>query len=323
MSESPYKNYIGIDVSKKYLDVCVSSTREYFRVSNDKKGFKELVKRLKVYDACLIVTEGTGGYEAKGVYALQEAGLSCAVVNPRQVRSFGKAIGRIAKTDKIDAGILAHYGEAVKPAVKAKMEPKEQELSESQHRRKQLVDMITMEKNRCETAGSRGVRKNIKKTIDFLEKQLKEMDCSLLEQVNENREWQSKLALLKSVKGVGQVVALTLISELPELGQVSGRAIAALVGVAPFNRDSGGKRGQKAIWGGRANVRSALYMAGLVAVRHNERLRDFYQKLCQAGKKKKVALIACMRKLLVIMNMMVKNNTSWRSSLGENQTVCV
>ncbi len=321
MSHSTYRDYIGIDVSKKYLDVCLRSTGEYFRVTNDNPGFKEMIKRLKSCRPCLLVAEGTGGYEAKGIHAMQKAGFSCAVVNPRQVRAFGKAVGRLAKTDKIDAGILAHFGEAIKPSVKAMVKPEAQTLSDTQHRRKQLIDMITMEKNRYQTAGNSHIRKNIKKTIDFLEKQLRGIDQSLAKQVSENTRWQAKLALLKSVKGVGQVVGLTLLSDLPELGEVSSREIAALVGVAPFNRDSGGKKGQKAIWGGRANVRSALYMAGIVAVRHNPPLKAFYQKLCQAGKKKKVALVACMRKLLIIMNAIVKNNTPWRLGTEEQQAV--
>ena len=320
MSEKMYKNYVGVDVSKKYLDVHVRATQEYFRTTNDAAGFKEIRKCLSRYRPCLLIAEATGGYEYGMVQALQKKGFDCAVVNPRQVRDFGKAAGRLAKTDKIDAGIIAHFGEAIKPVPKALSTIEEETLSETQHRRKQLVDMITMEKNR--RAVTRGeVRKNIDKTIDFLEKQLKEMAASLSAQVSENEEWQTKLELLKSVQGVGQVIALTLISELPELGKVSREEIAALVGVAPFNRDSGAKKGQKAIWGGRSNVRSALYMAGLVAVRHNPRLKAFYTKLCESGKKKKVALVACMRKLLVIMNTMIKNNTPWESTFIENRAV--
>jgi transposase len=320
MSEKMYKNHVGVDVSKKYLDVHVRATKEYFRTTNDSAGFKEIRKCLSRYRPCLLIAEATGGYEYGMVQALQKKGFDCAVVNPRQVRDFGKATGRLAKTDKIDAGILAHFGEAIKPLPKALSRIEEETLSETQHRRKQLVDMITMEKNR--RAGTRGeVRKNIDKTIDFLEKQLKEMAASLSAQVSENEEWQTKWELLKSVQGVGQVIALTLISELPELGKVSREEIAALVGVAPFNRDSGAKKGQKAIWGGRSNVRSALYMAGLVAVRHNPRLKAFYTKLCESGKKKKVALVACMRKLLVIMNTMIKNNTPWESTFIENRAV--
>lgn len=320
MSERMYQDYVGVDVSKKYLDVHIRSTKKYFRTTNDAAGLKEIRKLLSPFRPYLLIAEATGGYESDLVRTLQKDNIACAVVNPRHVRAFGKALGRLAKTDKIDAGILAHFGEAIKPSPKALSTEEEQTLSETQSRRKQLVDMITMEKNR--RTGTHGqVRKNIDKTIDFLEKQLKEINGSLSQQVSENKEWQTKLELLKSVQGVGQVIALTLVSELPELGKVSRQEIAALVGVAPFNRDSGDKKGKKEIWGGRSNVRSALYMAGLVAVRHNPRLKAFYNKLCQSGKKKKVALVACMRKLLVIMNTMIKNNTPWQATFIENQAV--
>jgi transposase len=317
MLETMYKDYIGVDVSKKYLDVHIRSTQEYFRTTNDTAGIKEIRKRLSPFHPYLLIAEATGGYESDMVQSLQKEDVACAVVNPRHVRAFGKALGRLAKTDKIDAGILAHFGEAIKPTPKALSTPEEETLSETQARRKQLVGMITMEKNR--RAGTRGqVRKSIDKTIDFLEKQLKEINKSLSQQVSENEEWQAKLELLKSVQGVGQVVAMTLVSELPELGKVSRQEIAALVGVAPFNCDSGERKGRKEIWGGRSNVRSALYMAVLVSVRHDPRLKAFYNKLCESGKKKKVALVACMRKLLVIMNTMIKNNTPWRVDFIEN-----
>lgn len=320
MSEIMYKDYIGVDVSKKYLDVHIRSTHEYFRTTNDAAGIKEIRQRLSRYRPCLVIAEATGGYEFELVQTLQKHHIACAVVNPRLVKAFGKALGYIAKTDKIDAGILAHYGEAIKPEPKALSKPEEKTLSETQSRRKQLIDMITMEKNR--RAGAHGqVRKNVDKTINFLEKQLKERDESLSKQVSEHEEWQTKLELLKSVKGVGQVVAMTLISELPELGKANRREIAALVGVAPFNCDSGDKKGKKVIWGGRPNVRSALYMAGLVAVRHNPQLKAFYHKLCKSGKKKKVALVACMRKLLVIVNAMIRNNMPWQAAFIENQAI--
>lgn len=320
MTEMIYKDYVGVDVCKKYLDVCFRSSGEYFRTTNDRQGFKELEKRLKAHRPCLLIAEATGGYESEMVRTLQAKGMACAVVNPRQVRHFAKGTGRLAKTDKIDAGILAHFGETIKPAAQAPKEADEELLNKMHHRRRQLVEMLTMEKNRYGI--SRGeVKKQIKKTIDFLKEQLKEVDESLLEQVSDKSEWTNKLALLTSIKGVGQVTALTIISELPELGRVSREEIAALVGVAPFNQDSGGKQRQKRIWGGRAGVRSALYMAGLVAVRHNPRLKAFYVRLCRSGKKKKVALIACVRKLVVIMNTMLKTNTPWQSMEDENQAV--
>lgn len=318
MSENSYKNYVGIDVSKKHLDVCIKSTGEYFRTENNAGGFKEIKKRLSLYRPCLLIAEATGGYESDMVRALQKEHFSCAVVNPRQVRDFAKALGKLAKTDKIDSSVLAHFGEAIQPPVSKIVSEEAQELGDTQQRRRQLVDMLTMEKNRYGKANG-NVRKQIKKTIEFLEKQLKELDKCLTEQVNENEAWRTKMELLKSIKGIGQVIALTLVSDLPELGQVSRKEIAALVGVAPLNRDSGLYQGQRGTWGGRASVRSALYMGTLVAVRHNSTLKAFYDKLCQAGKKKKVALIACLRKLLVIMNTMIKNNTPWQPKLIENQ----
>lgn len=317
MSETVYKDYIGIDVSKKHLDVCIRSTGEYFKVDNNASGFKLIKKRLSTYRPCLLVAEATGGYETDLVRTLQKENFACAVVNPRQVRDFAKALGQLAKTDKIDASVLARFGEAIKPTVKAVASYEEQDLSDTQQRRRQLVEMITMEKNRYDRA-SGNTRSQIKKTIHFLDKQLKVLEKRLTAQINENEGWRTKMELLQSIKGIGQVIALTLISDLPELGQVGRKEIAALVGVAPLNRDSGQYQGRRGTWGGRANVRSALYMGTLVAVRFNPTLKTFYDKLCPAGKKKKVALIACVRKLLVIMNTMIKNNTPWQAKLIEN-----
>lgn len=320
MSENEYKDYVGIDVSLKYLDVCIRSTGEYFRTTNDSRGFKEIKKRLFSYQPCLLIMESTGGYESDVVQALQKANFFCAVVNAKRVRDFAKALGQLAKTDKIDARVLAHFGEAIQPLPKEMVGGKEKMLSETQQRRRQIVEMITMEKNRCKKV-SRGIGQYIKKIIHCLEKQLTELDKDLAGQVRENDAWQTKTELLKSITGIGQVIALTLVSDLPELGRVSRQEIAALVGVAPFNRDSGNCHGAKEISGGRANVRAVLYMGALVAVRHNSCIKAFYDRLCSTGKKKKVALVACMRKLLVIMNTMIKNKTRWQSKVLEHQVV--
>jgi transposase len=313
MPKNNNTNYIGIDVSKKYLDVCIRSTGEIFRTSNDPIGFKELKKKLPTSKNSLIAMEATGGYESDAVFFLQKKGFDVAVTNPRQVRDFGKALGKLAKTDKIDAVIIAHYAEAIEPKPKEIIAEEDKILSENQHRRKQLVEMLTMEKNRFSKASER-MKKHLQKTIKFLEKQLEELNNALAQQISENSEWAEKSRLLCSTKGVGVITATTLISGLPELGKISHKEIAALVGVAPLNRDSGNYKGERSTWGGRSDVRTALYMAALVAVRFNPQIKRFYETLCQKGKKKKVALVACMRKLLTILNAMIKNRVCWTSN---------
>lgn len=316
MSKNEYKDYVGIDVCKKYLDVCIRSTGECFRTENNASGFKVIQERLVGYLPCLLIAESTGGYEADMVRSLQKKGLSVAVINPRQARDFAKAVGRLAKTDKIDARVLAHFGEAVKPLVKAISNEDEASLSALAQRRRQLVDMLTVEKNRLGHAHG-STSKSIKKSIEFLNKQLKDVEKQLAEYVKSDEEWSRKTEVLKSIRGVGQIIAVTLVADLPELGKVSHKEIAALAGLAPFNRDSGLMKGKRSIWGGRATVRTALYMGALVAVRFNPVLKAFYEKLCRAGKQKKVALIACARKLLTIMNSMIKNDTKWQQKLNE------
>jgi transposase len=317
MSKNEYKDYVGIDVCKKYLDVCIRSTGECFRTENNANGFKVIQERLVGYLPCLLIAESTGGYEADMVRSLQKKGLSVSVINPRQARDFAKAVGRLAKTDKIDARVLAHFGEAVKPPVKAISNEDEASLSALAQRRRQLVDMLTVEKNRLGQAHGSTV-KSIKKSIEFLNKQLKDVEKQLAEYVKSDEQWSRKTEVLKSIRGVGQIIAVTLVADLPELGKVSHKEIAALAGLAPFNRDSGLMQGKRSIWGGRATVRTALYMGALVAVRFNPVLKAFYEKLCRAGKQKKVALIACARKLLTIMNSMIKNDTKWQQKLNEN-----
>lgn len=317
MTKNEYKNYVGIDVCKRYLDVCVRSTGEYFRVENNADGFKLIQERLSGYSPCLLIAESTGGYESDMVRALQKKGFSVAVINPRQARDFAKAAGRLAKTDKIDAGVLAHFGEAMKPIVKAISSEDEESLSALAQRRRQLVDMLTVEKNRLSCARG-SVGKAIKKSIEFLNKQLKDVEKQLAEHIKSDEERNRKKEILESICGVGEVISMTLIADLPELGKVNHKEIAALVGLAPLNRDSGFMQGKRSIWGGRAMVRTALYMGALVAIRFNPVLKAFYEKLCQAGKLKKVALIACARKLLTIMNSMIKHDKKWRQDLNEN-----
>lgn len=313
MQEKIYQDYIGIDVSKNKLDVCILSTGECFQVDNTSTGHQLLIKRLSPQANSLVVIKATGGYEQSVVQALQQAAFTLAVVNPRQVRDFAKALGHLAKTDKLDAYVLARFAQAIKPQASAPVSQSRHELQQKQQRRKQLVDMLTLEKNRLAQATGR-VKEHIKDSINFLEKQLKALEKELFTSIAADKELSAKESLLCSVKGVGKVTALTLITQLPELGHLNQRQIAALAGVAPFNRDSGQWRGQRTIWGGRSTVRTALYMSALVATQFNPVIKKYYERLCAAGKKKKVALVACMRKLLVILNAMVKNNTLWKEA---------
>jgi transposase len=314
MSEVVNKNHIGIDVSKKNLDICIRSTGEVFQESNNPAGLERLRKRLAVYVPCLVVMEATGGYELNALIALQEAGFNVAVVNPRQVRDFAKATGHLAKTDCIDARVLAHFGEAIGPEPKDKVDQEQLELLQFQQRRKQLVDMLVMEKNRLHTAHKK-IKKHIGKSIKSLEKQLEIIGKIMAANIASSKELSDKNKLLATTKGIGVVAAAVLITELPELGKLNHKEIAALVGVAPLNRDSGAMKGKRSIWGGRASVRTTLYMATLTAIRHNPAIKAFYQRLCNAGKLKKVALIACMRKLLTVLNAMVKTNTPWKMQI--------
>lgn len=305
-----YQDYIGIDVSKKYLDICIRSTGEVFRESNEVKAFASIKKTLKGFKKALIVIEATGGYETPIVQYFQKAKFKVAVTNPRQVRNFAKALGMLAKTDKIDAGLIAHFGEAIKPEVTEPATEDEIILNDKNQRRKQVVNMLTMEKNRLGTAG-KSIRKSIEKTIEFLNKQLEEVERELTKEVKSNEKWSALDDLLQTVTGVGPVTATTLIAELPELGNVTDKEIAALVGVAPFNKDSGQSTGKRSTWGGRSGPRTALYMAAVSASRFNPVIKRFYERLIKKGKLKMVALIACARKLLVILNTMVRKNVIW------------
>jgi transposase len=280
--------------------------------ANTEVGIRAIVKRLKKLAPTLIVLEATAGMEANIAAAIAAAGMAVAIVNPRQVRSFARAIGTLAKTDSIDAAVLSHFAEAVKPPVRALPSAEARELTDLVSRRRQLVDMIVAEKSRL--AGVCGVaRADIQAHITWLEKRLKRLDADLQAAVEKSPIWQAKSNLLQSVPGVGPVTSLTFLAALPELGTLNSKQIANLVGVAPINRDSGTMRGKRRISGGRAQVRAVLYMATLVAVRHNPVLLTFYERLLAAGKTYKVALTACMRKLLVILNAMAKSQRPWWS----------
>jgi transposase len=303
--------FVGIDVSKASLDVAVHPTKEDWTVSNDPAGLQELLPRLQALQPQIIVLEATGGYETLLVAALLAGGLPVAVVNPRQVRDFAKSIGRLAKTDRIDAHVLARFATAVELKVRPLPDAQLQELSDLLARRRQVVEMLTAEKNRFKMA--RGpVQADIREHIAWLERKLDQLDDELRQRLRSSPVWREKEDLLRSVPGVGPVLSVTLLAELPELGQLDRKQIAALVGVAPLNRDSGQHQGKRMVWGGRAAVRSALYMGTLVATRHNPVIKRFYERLLAAGKARKVALVACMHKLLIILNAMIKHRTPWR-----------
>jgi transposase len=305
---------VGIDVSKAALDVAQRPNGEPWRVANEEAGITELVDRLRPLGPELIVLEATGGLERLVVAALALAGLPVAVVNPRQVRDFAKATGRLAKTDALDAAALAHFAEAIRPQPRPLPDAQSQALAALVERRHQLVGMLTAEKNRLRQALP-AVRPQIAAHSAWLEQALREEDGELDQMLHASPLWRERDQLLRSVPGVGPTVSLTLLAHLPELGQGSVKHVATLVGLAPLNRDSGAWRGTRSIWGGRRQVRSALSMAALVGVRHNPTLRAFYERLLAHGKPKKVALTACMHKLLTILHALLRDRTPWQPAL--------
>ena len=302
--------YAGIDVSKNHVDVAVRPTGQRWTISNDAPGIRELVSRLKALDPAIVVLESTGGLELPSVAALAAAALPVAIVNPRQVRDFARATGTLAKTDALDAVALAHFADAVRPVVRPLKDAETQVLSSLVARRHQVVSIVVAEKNRLGSAIA-AVRPRIEAHIAWLEQELSDIDEGLRQTLRSSPEWREKDDIMRSVPGVGEQLSLALLSQLPELGTLNRRQVAALVGVAPFNRDSGTLRGKRQIWGGQARLRAVLYMGALAASRFNPVIRDFYQRLLAAGKPKKVALTACMRKLLVILNSMLKSRSHW------------
>jgi transposase len=308
--------YVGIDVSKHSLDVHVRPTQKAFSIENNDTDIKELVTRLEEIQPALVVIEATGGLEIPAVSALAGVNLPVVVVNPRQVRDFAKATGTLAKTDALDAAIIAHFAEAIRPAPHPLPDVQTRELSDLIVRRRQLVEMRTAEKNRLSSLRSTA-RQSVLQTIAWLEQQITEMGKAITHLIRYRPLWHERTTLLQSAPGVGPVVAGTLVAKLPELGALTGKQISALVGVAPFNRDRGMLRGTRTIWGGRAEVRRALYMAAVTGIRHHPVLKGFYDRLRAAGKPFKVALTACMHKLLLILNAMVKHNTRWRVKVAD------
>lgn len=304
------QTYAGVDVSKDYLDVTIVDSDKTWRFANNQAGIKKIIKVFKGMTSVMVVFESTGGLELSFWLALTKAGIDGAPINPRQIRNFAQAKGQLAKTDNIDAQIIAQYGRAMRPHPHPI--PDTQELKELMARRSQIVEMIASEKNRLKTARQKLIKQDIQSHVDWLQKRLHDADRELIQAIDDNPILQEKARLLRSTPGVGPTTTAALLVQLPELGTLNRHEIAALAGVAPLNRDSGRMKGKRIVWGGRASVRGILYMSTLVATRYNPTISVFYQRLCAEGKAKKVAIIACMRKLLIILNSMIKHKTLWQ-----------
>lgn len=306
--------FVGIDVAKDRLDVHARPSGTAFYVPRDSEGIANLVDRLKALGPTLIVMEATGGFETVVAGALSGAQLPLAVINPRQIRDFARAAGRLAKTDALDAEVIALFAERMRPEARPLPDADARHLSEMVARRRQIIEMMTMERNRRRALTSKRMLKSVDRLLAALQKELSDIDADLDDTIRGTPAWRETEELLTSVPGVGDKLARTLIADLPELGHLSRRQVAALVGVAPINRDSGTMRGRRTTWAGRAKVRSVLYMAALTASQHNGALKSFYQRLLRAGKPKKLALTAVMRKLLTILNAIVRDQMPWQSA---------
>lgn len=306
--------FVGIDVAKDRLDVHVRPSDEAFSVARDSEGLTALMQRLGPLHPYLVVLEATGGFEQTLAAALVSEAMPLAVVNPRQIRDFARATGQLAKTDALDAKAIARFAEAIKPEPRPVPDEQARALGELVARRRQVIEMMTAERNRRGQLSSPRLIKSVDRLLAVLQKELSELEQEVGEGIRGTPAWRERDELLRSVPGIGNVVARTLIADLPELGRLGRKQIAALVGIAPLNRDSGRMHGKRTTWGGRAKVRSALYMAALVASRRNPVLKAFYQRLISFGKPKKLALIAVMRKLLTILNAMVRDNKRWQNA---------
>lgn len=311
---------VGIDVAKDHLDVHLWPTGQSFKLENNPAGIAKLVDQLRSSTIRLVVVEATGRYERRVAFELMSAGHEVAIVNPRQPRDFAKASGQLAKTDAIDARILAQFGAVIGPRKSENPSENQLLLDELVTRRRQLVDMITAENQRSSQTWNKKLRASIERHLTTLKKELESIETQIAELIDRDDDWREKLKLLKSVPGVGEATAATLIAELPELGKLNRQQIAALVGVAPMNRDSGNQRGQRHITGGRQSVRNILYMATLTARTHNPTIKAMATRLSKAGKPFKVMMTACLRKLLTMLNSMVKNNKTWRVTCQANRT---
>jgi len=302
--------FVGIDVAKDRLEIAVRPSGLRWECANTEAEIMAAVERIQALEPTLVVLEATGGLEVPVAVALTSRNVPMAVANPRQARDFAKAAGILAKTDRVDAHVLAHFGEAVRPTARPLPDALQRDLGALATRRRQLVEMLVMEQNRLTRASPR-VRPQVKRHIAWLKQEVHQADTDLGSLLRQSPVWREKDQLLQSTPGVGRVLSLTFLASLPELGTLNRKQIAALVGVAPFARDSGTLRGRRQIWGGRAPVRAVLYMATLTAIRRNPVLRDLYHRLVSRGKLKKVALVACMRKLVTILNAMLKRRTPW------------
>ena len=308
------ETFVGIDVSKDRLDVHLRPAGESFAVARDGKALTALVERLQRLAPTLVVMEATGGYETVVASALGAAQLPLAVVNPRQIRDFARATGKLAKTDRLDAAAIAHFAEAIRPPVRPIADTEAQALGELVARRRQVIEMIVAEGNRRRRAGQRRVIRAIERHLALLQSELSELDSDIDQAIRKSPAWQADADLLVGVPGIGPATVRTLVADLPELGRLTRRKIAALVGLAPVNRDSGTLRGRRTIAGGRPAVRAALYMAALLASRSNPVIAAYYKKLRTAGKTGKQALTACMRKLLVILNAILRDRKPWKNA---------
>lgn len=308
--------FVGVDVSKEVLDVATTSGKEW-KVANDKKGIRRLVRQLVSLQPAIVVMEATSNLHVGLATALGEAEVATAVCNPRQIRDFGRASGRLAKTDVLDAKLMALYAERMQPLARPMPDAAIQALQALVARRRQVSEALVVERNHLRTAHP-AVAADVRKEIRHLEARLTQVTSSIRETIECSPEWRAKAALLRSVPGVGLIGAATLIACLPELGQADEKQITALVGLAPFNRDSGQLRGRRAIWGGREHIRAVLYMCATVARRYNRIVKDFYERLTAAGKRQKVAQVACMRKLIVILNAILREGRPWTTAATPN-----
>ena len=316
MTNITYQFNIGIDIAKQKFDVSFSD-QKVASFENNLAGFKLLLKEIKDKSQTRVVMEATGGYEKPLAHFLQAQGVAVSIVNAKRVRDYAKALGRLAKNDVIDAQVIRLFADAVNPNLLPTASETQQALDAQVHRREQLVKQRAMEKQHLETVGNKDAVRSIKRTIAFLDKEIERIEKALKALIKADSTLTEKVDRLSGVKGIGDITALTLIADLPELGQLTNKEISALVGVAPFCRDSGTLKGKRTTWGGRAQVRSILYMAALSAVQYNPPYKAFYNRLLKNGKTKKVALVACMRKLLTVANSMLRNNTEWNPNHGK------
>lgn len=311
MNSNQIESFVGIDVAKNTLDLRLEPVGESLHVAYDDAGIAEICKSLRSVSPTLIVMEATGGLETRLASELAACGLPVAVINPRQARDFAKATGQLAKTDRVDAAVLCAFARAIRPAVRVVKDDDTRDLDDLVSRRRQLISMRVQEALRLGSAESKALQKSLKKHIAWLDKQIAGLDGDLTKRLRASDAWRAKDNLLQGIPGVGAVTSVTLLAKCPELGQLNRREIAKLAGVAPLANDSGKYRGKRFVWGGRADVRSVLYMATVSAVRCNPAIKAFADRLKQAGKPAKVVIVACMRKLLTVMNAMVKNNAPW------------